>query len=80
IPGAAAPVAGALPRTAPPADRPLRIGFIGVHDPVKGLDTLAATAHRLAGEPIEFLIAGTGHGDYAKALPGRFPDGNTRFL
>lgn len=80
IPGAIAPVAGALPRTAPPADRPLRIGFIGVHDPVKGLDTLAATAHRLAGEPIEFLIAGTGHGDYAKALPGRFPDGNTRFL
>jgi glycosyltransferase involved in cell wall biosynthesis len=80
IPGAIAPVPGVLPRTAPPADRPLRVGFIGVHDPVKGLDTLAAAALRLAGEPIEFLIAGSGQSDYAKALPGRFPSQNTRFL
>ncbi|MGX1789628.1 glycosyltransferase family 4 protein [Bosea sp. NPDC055332] len=80
IPGAIAPVPGALPRIAPPTDRPLRIGFIGVHDPVKGLDTLAAAAHRLAGEPVEFLIAGTGQSDYAKTLPARFPAQNTRFL
>lgn len=80
IPGAIAPVPGALPRSAPPAERPLRIGFIGVHDPIKGLDTLAAAAQRLAGEPVEFLIAGTGQSDYAKALPGRFPAYNTRFL
>jgi len=80
IPGAIAPVPSALPRTAPPADRPLRIGFIGVHDPVKGLDTLAAAAHRLAGEPVEFLIAGTGQSDYAKTLPERFPAQNTRLL
>lgn len=80
IPGAIAPVPGALPRSAPPAERPLRIGFIGVHDPIKGLDTLAAAAQRLAGEPVEFLIAGTGQSDYAKALPGRFPAHNTRFL
>lgn len=80
IPGAIAPVPGALPRNAPPAERPLRIGFIGVHDPVKGLDTLAAAAHRLVGRPVEFLIAGTGQSDYAKALPARFPAQNTRFL
>jgi len=80
IPGAITPVPGALPRIAPPAERPLRIGFIGVHDPVKGLDTLAAAAQRLAGEPVEFLIAGTGQSDYAKALPERFPAQNTRFL
>lgn len=80
IPGAIAPVTGARPRSEPPSDRPLRIGFIGVHDPVKGLDTLAAAAHRLAGEPVEFLIAGTGQGEYARALPERFPGQNTRFL
>lgn len=80
IPGAITPVAGAMPRSAPPQDRPLRLGFVGVHDPVKGLDTLAAAAHRLKGEPVEFLIAGTGQSDYAKALPGRFPQENTRFL
>lgn len=80
IPGAIAPVPGAAPRPAPSPERPLRVGFIGVHDPVKGLDTLAAAAHRLAGEPVEFLIAGTGQSDYAKALPGRFPSRNTRFL
>lgn len=80
IPGAIAPVPRVRPRSAPPADRPLRIGFIGVHDPVKGLDTLAAAAHRLAGQPVEFLIAGTGQSDYAKALPERFTAQNTRFL
>lgn len=80
IPGAIAPVPGALPRPAPPAERPLRVGFIGVHDPIKGLDTLAAAAHRLQVEPVEFLIAGSGQSDYAKALPGRFPAHNTRFL
>lgn len=80
IPGAITPVPRAMPRSAPPMDRPLRIGFIGVHDPIKGLDTLAAAAQRLIGEPVEFLIAGTGQSDYAKALPERFPVQNTRFL
>jgi len=80
IPGAIAPVPGALPRIAPSTARPLRVGFIGVHDPIKGLDTLAAAAHRLQAEPVEFLIAGSGQSDYAKALPGRFPAHNTRFL
>jgi glycosyltransferase involved in cell wall biosynthesis len=79
IPGAIASVPGALPRTAS-AERPLRVGFIGVHDPVKGLDTLAAAAHRLSGQPVEFLIAGTGQSDYAKTLPERFPAQNPRFL
>lgn len=80
IPGAIAPVAGARPRAVPEPGRPLRLGFVGVHDAVKGLDTLAAAAHRLKGEPVEFLIAGTGQSDYARALPERFPSENTRFL
>jgi len=80
VPGAIALRPGAVPRSAPPPDRPLRVGFIGVHDPVKGLDTLAAAAHRLAGAPVTFLIAGSGQSDYARSLPSRFPSHNTRFL
>jgi len=81
IPGAIAPLHAALPREGSGgAGRPLRLGFIGVHAAIKGLDTLAAAAHRLKGQPVEFLIAGTGQGDYAAALPERFPKGSTRFL
>lgn len=80
IPGAIAPRDVPSPRVAPREGRPLRLGFIGVHDPIKGLDTLAAAAHRLKGQPVEFLIAGTGQGNYAAALPERFPKENTRFL
>jgi glycosyltransferase involved in cell wall biosynthesis len=80
IPGAVAALAGTAPRPAPSAERALRVGFIGAHDQIKGLDTLAAAAHRMAGRPVEFLIAGSGSHDYARSLPARFPAGNTRFL
>jgi glycosyltransferase involved in cell wall biosynthesis len=80
IPGAIAPLDTASPREGIPEGRPLRLGFIGVHAAIKGLDTLAAAAHRLKGHPVEFLIAGAGQGDYAASLPERFPKDNTRFL
>lgn len=80
IAGAVPTPAGAMPRPAPASDRPLRVGYIGVHDRLKGLDTLADAARRLVGRPVEFLIAGTGSRDYAKSLPERFPASNTRFL
>lgn len=80
IPGAIAPHGSAVPRGGPRDGQPLRLGFIGVHDAIKGLDTLAAAAHRLKGQPVTFLIAGTGKGDYAAGLPERFPSENTRFL
>lgn len=80
IPGAIAPHGSARPRAGLRDGQPLRLGFIGVHDAIKGLDTLAAAAHRLKGQPVAFLIAGTGKGDYAAALPERFPSENTRFL
>jgi len=80
IPGAIAPLAATSPREGSLRGRPLRLGFIGVHAAIKGLDTLAAAAHRLKGQPVEFLIAGTGQGDYAASLPERFPKDNTRFL
>lgn len=79
VAGAVPPVQGASARPAPEG-RPVRFGFIGVHDPVKGLDTLAAAARRLEGEAgIEFVIAGSGPEDYARRLRAAFPD-KTRFL
>lgn len=80
IPGAIAPLNAASPREGLHEGRPLRLGFIGVHDAIKGLDTLAAAAHRLKGQPVAFLIAGSGQGDYAASLQERFPKENTRFL
>lgn len=80
IPGAVAVPPGAMPRPAPPADRPLRVGYIGALDQIKGLDTLAGAAHRMAGRAVEFIVAGAGSHAYAKTLPERFPAGNTRFL
>ena len=80
VPGAITEIAAAAPRPAP-FGRPVRFGFIGVLDPVKGLDTLAAAARRLAADArAEFLIAGAGFGDYASTLPAKFPEANTRFL
>lgn len=79
VPGAIERVVAEAPRPAP-AQRPVRFGFIGVHDPVKGLDTLAAAAHRLAANAnVEIVVAGTGFGDYATALPEKFPP-TTRFV
>jgi glycosyltransferase involved in cell wall biosynthesis len=60
---------------------PMRFGFIGVHDPVKGLDTLALAAHRLVNNPdVRFMIAGSSKSDYSKSLPQKFPSENTKFL
>lgn len=80
VPGAIVAAATDVARPAP-VGRPVRFGFIGVHDPVKGLDTLAAAARALAGSAdIEFVIAGSGGGAYGEALPASFPASNTRFL
>lgn len=79
VPGAITSVSAREPRRAP-TGRPVRFGFIGVHDPIKGLDTLAAAAHRLSGDAnVEIVVAGTGFGDYAKTLPEKFP-ANTRLI
>jgi glycosyltransferase involved in cell wall biosynthesis len=79
VPGAMPSVAGSAPRAAPVG--PMRFGFIGVHDPVKGLDTLALAAHRLVNNPdVRFMIAGSSKSDYSKSLPQKFPSENTKFL
>jgi glycosyltransferase involved in cell wall biosynthesis len=79
-------IPGLLPNRIAPAPRgliegrPVRIGYLGVLDAVKGLDTLAE-ALRLLGptNQAEFLIAGSANGPYAKELPAKFPPA-TRFV
>jgi glycosyltransferase involved in cell wall biosynthesis len=79
-------IPGLLPNRIAPAPRgliegrPIRIGYLGVLDAVKGLDTLAE-ALRLLGptKQAEFFIAGSANGPYAKELPAKFPPA-TRFV
>lgn len=81
IPGAIDPVPGATARQFP-QDRPLRIGFLSVHTPFKGLQVLGAAAARIGvGRPVEYVVAGTSpDGSDAAALTEGFPPDMTRFL
>ncbi|HWJ75773.1 MAG TPA: glycosyltransferase [Kaistia sp.] len=80
IPGVVPRLMADAPRSAPEG-RPLRIGFIGVHTPMKGPHVLAEAARMIAGSGrAEFLIAGSGQDAYAEALRNQFPQSDTRFL
>ena len=85
VPGAIPQVFAKQPRTVS-RDRPLRVGFIGMHIPYKGLDTLAEAAHKVnsaldvpKNRRIEFHIAGTGDTEYARSVPSKFPAANSFF-
>lgn len=79
-------VAGLLPdpvtarARGPIGDRPIRVGYLGVLDAVKGLDTFAAALNKLdlSHQP-DVLIAGTAKSQYARELPNKFPS-STQFL
>jgi glycosyltransferase involved in cell wall biosynthesis len=58
---------------------PLRVGYIGLHDPIKGIETLAKAATQLTQSAIEFKIAGNGDENYTKHLKNIFPRHNTSF-
>lgn len=78
IPGAVRK-APSLP--APSASPTLRVGYLGVHTPIKGLETLAAAAQALPRDAdVEFLIAGDGEADYAAQLRAAFAGTRHRFL
>jgi glycosyltransferase involved in cell wall biosynthesis len=80
IPGVVPKLMAPQPRPAP-KNRPLTVGFIGVHTPMKGPHILAEAARMLASRTdLRFLVAGSGQGDYAASLSSAFPAGTTRFL
>jgi glycosyltransferase involved in cell wall biosynthesis len=59
----------------------VRIGYIGMVTPNKGVETLArAAAHLGEAVPFDYLIAGDGPAAYAKKLSAIFPQGRSRFL
>jgi glycosyltransferase involved in cell wall biosynthesis len=63
------------------AGLPIRFGFIGVHTPVKGLETLARAARRLAdNKAARFVIAGSGDEAFTDYVSRVFPAETTRFL
>ena len=80
IPGVVPRLMADAPRP-PPVGRKLRVGFIGVHTPMKGPHVLAEAAQSLAGSNrFAFRIAGTGSDAYAAALHTAFPAEVTEFL
>ncbi|MGY4751496.1 glycosyltransferase [Pannonibacter sp. Q-1] len=65
-----------------PQERPLRVGFLGLHSHFKGLAYLADAARLLADDrSFEFHIAGEGasRDNYAEEVRARFPQHNTVF-
>lgn len=64
-----------------PADRPFRVGFLGVQTRFKGFAVLAEAARRLAShDTIEFVIGGTGRDGFAEETRALFPEHRTTFL
>jgi glycosyltransferase involved in cell wall biosynthesis len=79
-------IPGLLPSKIAPAPRgrvegrPIRMGYLGVLDEVKGLDILAEALHLLGPtDQAQFFIAGTANTPYGKGLPAKFPSA-TRFV
>ncbi|WP_072397433.1 glycosyltransferase family 4 protein [Hyphomicrobium sp. CS1GBMeth3] len=67
------------------APRPLRdtikVGYIGVVTPNKGVETLARAAARLGEQaPLRYLIAGSGPSSYAEHVHTIFPNGRCQSL
>jgi glycosyltransferase involved in cell wall biosynthesis len=60
----------------------LRVGFLGFHDVIKGIETLAEAARYTIDDPsIKYFIAGSGDDPaYTKKLQSLFPEGNTEFV
>ncbi|WP_051241695.1 glycosyltransferase [Stappia stellulata] len=64
-----------------PADRPLRVGFLGVQTRFKGFGVLAEAARLLSAQGnVEFVIGGTGRDSFAEETRALFPVNRTRFL
>lgn len=60
---------------------PLRVGYIGMLTPNKGISTLGAAAELLGEEaPFEYLIAGDGKPEFVKHVLSKFPASRMSYL
>jgi glycosyltransferase involved in cell wall biosynthesis len=69
-------------RSAPrPQNETIKVGYIGMVTPNKGVETLALAAARLGAlSPFRYLIAGDGPAEYVKRLSAIIPDDCAQFL
>ena len=59
----------------------IRVGFIGLLTPNKGIATLAQAATLLGNDaPFQYLIAGRGRPEFVQELQALFPSSKTKFL
>jgi glycosyltransferase involved in cell wall biosynthesis len=80
IPGA---VSGPIPSPPPPSTKTsaIRVGFIGMLTPNKGIGTLGEAAALLGEEaPFEYLIAGDGEPQFVQKILSSFPTSKIRYL
>lgn len=70
-----------FPERDAPVGGPIRVGFLGMVAPVKGIETIAAAAKELGDSaPFEYVIAGDGDPDYVEEVLSRFPKGRSKYL
>ena len=80
VPGALEDLPPAIAARSAMGDR-IRVGYMGRHTPVKGIETLALAAASLPADArVEFVIGGDGDFAYTAYLKERFPASTTRFL
>ncbi len=58
----------------------LRVGFIGRHENIKGIETLLNAAKNISQEDFKFLIAGGGDDIYSQGLREKYKQQNIQFL
>jgi glycosyltransferase involved in cell wall biosynthesis len=68
------------PYAGPQPDAPLRIGFIGRLEPIKGTHILLAAAQRIGAERVRVVVAGSGQSDYVRDLKASSAPPLTIFL
>ncbi len=70
-----------LPPYRAPESSPIRVGFIGMVAPSKGINTLGEAAALLGDTaPIEYVIAGDGEQAYVQDVLEKFPASQTTYL
>jgi glycosyltransferase involved in cell wall biosynthesis len=68
------------PRTGPKPGVPLRVGFLGRIEPVKGLHILLEAAERIGSDHVQVQVGGAGTQAYAEGLRNRFKFPLANFL